>query len=292
MPRSLTPFIVALLLLAPLAVRGDERPLRVLVSVLPLQLPVERVGGAAVRVDVLVGAGQNPHNYEPSPRQMAALADTDLFLGIGVPFEQAWLPRVTAANPQLRVLDGRAGMSLRRSEDDHGHDEGHGHRHAALDPHVWTDPQRVRVLVARLAAVLSDLRPAQAAAFAANAARLDADLAALDLRLQRRLACIEDRRFLVFHPAWGYFAERYGLEQVAIEFEGKEPGARALAAVIDAARAQGMRRVLVQPQFSRHSAAAVAAALQGEVVVADPLAPDLLQNLERVAELIGAGCTP
>ncbi|MFM1891671.1 MAG: hypothetical protein RLZ44_748 [Pseudomonadota bacterium] len=278
--------LLVLLLLSAVALPVAAAPLRVFVSVLPLQTLVARVGGEAVQVEVLVGPGHSPATYEPSPQQMAALAEATLFLRIGVPFEQAWMARIAAANPQLRVVDGRDGMLLRQVADHHGH------AHEALDPHVWTDPQRVRILVARLGDLLSELLPLQAARFRANAARLDAELVALDGELEQILACVQDRRFLVFHPAWGYLAERYGLEQVVIEVEGKEPGAKALAELIERARAQGLRRVLVQPQFSSRGATVVAAALQGQVVVADPLAPDLLANLRRVAQTIAAECAP
>lgn len=271
-----------------------ERPLEVFVSVLPLQQLVERVAGDAAHVQVLVGPGQSPHNYEPTPRQIAGLAHADLLLRIGVPYEDAWLGRITAANPRLRVVDGREGMPLHPGVE-HGH--AHGHDHApghdeAMDPHIWTDPQRLRILVGHLADWLTELRPALGATFHANASRLDNELAELDHSLRATLACLQDRRFLVFHPAWGYFAERYDLEQVSIEVEGKEPNARALAEVIDAARAQGMRRVLVQPQFSRRGATAVATALHGELVVADPLAPDMPETLRQLARLLAAGCAP
>jgi zinc transport system substrate-binding protein len=284
MPRILLSSLVLLHLILPSVLAAA--PLRVFVSVLPLQTLVERVGGEGVAVEVLVGPGHSPATYEPSPQQMAALAEAQVFLRIGVPFERAWMDRIAAANPQLRVVDGRDGMALREVEDHHGHS------HEALDPHVWTDPQRVRILVARLAEVLAELRPAQAERLRANAVRLDAELAELDGELRQTLACVQDRRFLVFHPAWGYLADRYGLEQVVIEVEGKEPGARTLAALIDRARALGLRRVLVQPQFSSRGAAVIAQALDGQLVVADPLAPDLLANLRRVARTIAAGCTP
>ncbi|WP_295437813.1 zinc ABC transporter substrate-binding protein [uncultured Thiodictyon sp.] len=283
-------------------------PLPVFVSVVPLQTFVERIGGDQVRVRSMVAPGQNPHTYEPTPKQVADLAGAVLYVRVGVPLEDAWLPRIRATNPGLRVLDVRDGLALRPNDQvqpapgpegdaDHGdghgdHDDEHGHDHGALDTHVWTSPPLVKSMGAAIRAALSDLRPGQAALFAANDARFAADLDALDAEIRDRLKPLQVRRFLVFHPAWGYYADTYGLTQVAIEFEGKEPGPRALAGLIDAARAAGVRAVLTQPQFSPRAAQQVAAAIGGRVESVDPLSADYFGALRRVTGVIAGGQTP
>ena len=272
-------------------------PLSVFVSVVPLQTFVERIGGDQVRVRPMVQPGQNPHTYEPTPRQVADLAGADLYLGVGMALENAWLPRIRAANPGLRVLDVRDGIPLRSTDSDHripdpgATAEGHsvhedGYDHGALDTHVWTSPPLVKSMGAAIRATLSDLRPGQAALFNANYDRFAADLEALDLEIRARLAPVRVRRFLVFHPAWGYYADTYGLTQMAIEFEGKEPGPRALAGLIEAARSAGVRAVLVQPQFSPRAAQQVAAAIGGRVESVDNLSSDYFGTLRRVTEVI------
>ncbi|NCC27456.1 MAG: ABC transporter substrate-binding protein [Gammaproteobacteria bacterium] len=281
-----------ILLVIPCLARAED-PLTVFVTVAPQETFVSRIGGEHVRVTALVRPGQDPHAFEPTARQIAALADADLYIRIGVGFEDAWMPRLLAANPRMRVLDARDGLEVRRNDKGHGHhDHGHDHAHdhGDFDPHVWTSPARVKIMGARIRDALADLAPEHAADFAANDARFAADLDALDTEIRARLAGVENRRFMVYHPAWGYFAEDYELEQVAIERDGKEPGARALAAMIEQARREGIRVIFVQPQINPASAEQVARSIGGQVAVIDPLSGDYFENLRQVAELIaGAG---
>lgn len=256
--------LLLLLVLSPALL--SAAPLRVFVSVLPQQQIVTRVGGDQVAVSVMVGPGFEPASYEPSPRQIADLATAALYARIGVPFEKAWLARIQAANPTLEIWDMRGQVAQRD------------------DPHVWTDPLLVKAMAARLRDRLSALRPAQAGAFAANYAAYAAELDDLHNELQRQLAPYRGRSFMVFHPAWSYFAARYGLHQLSVEHEGKEPGPRAMQALIEQARALGLTTLFVEPEFHHQSAAAVARGFGGRLVQIDPLAPDLITNLRVVAQ--------
>ena len=284
-------FLFVLLMLPALARAAD--PLTVFVTVVPQETFVSRIGGEHVRVNALVRAGQDPHAYEPTARQIAALAEADLYVRVGVGFEDAWMPRLLAANPRMRVLDAQDGIEVRRKAAGHDHgDPDHGHDHGDVDPHVWTSPARVKIMGARIRDALADLAPEYAADFAANYDRFAADLDALDTEIRARLAGVENRRFMVYHPAWGYFAEDYGLDQVAIEREGKEPGARALTAMIEQARREGIRVIFVQPQLNPSSAEQVARSIGGQVAVIDPLSGDYFENLRRVADLVAGARAP
>jgi len=274
-----------LLLVAPQALAA---PLRVFVSVVPLRCFVERVGGDRVDVRVLVQPGQSPATYEPTPRQMAALGGADLFFRVGVPFERSWMGRIQSLYPRLPVVDLSAGMTLRPlGEAPAGSDQAQGHQHGAgegvADPHVWTSPPRVMAMTRRIADTLARLDPAHEAAYRRRAEQFVTDLRALDAAIRRTLAGRAGQAFLVYHPAWGYFADTYGLRQVAIEVGGHEPGPRTLARVIERARAEDVRVIFVQPQYSRTNAEAVARATGATVVTADPLAEDYLANMRAVA---------
>jgi zinc transport system substrate-binding protein len=287
--------------------------LSVFVSVLPLQTFVDAVGGDRVETRVMVQPGQSPATYDPSPKQIAALSEADLYVRVGVPFEDAWMPRIRSANPDMAVLDLRDGLTLRPMEahvhedgsvhgeashdDDHGHadaehEHDHDHDHDAADPrrsmdaHVWTSPPLVRQMAVAIRDALTRLDPDGAPVYAANQAAFDAELAALDRELSELLAPLERRSFLVYHPAWGYFADAYGLEQVPIEHEGKAPGARRLASLIEQARAADTRVIFVQPQFDQRAAERVATAIGGRGETVNPLAEDYADNLRRVARLI------
>ena len=257
---------------------------RVFVSVMPLAWLVEQVGGQRVEIESLLGPGQNPAVYDPTPRQIARLAEADLFVRVGVPYETGWLPRLRATNPGMRVIDAREGLPLRLLEEHaHGPD---GERGNDVDPHVWTDPLLSVRMAARIRDVLTEIDPEGASGYAANFREVATLLEALDKEIRELLANVSHRKFLVFHPAWGYYAAAYGLQQVAIEQLGKEPGPQALARVIDLARAEELRVILVQRQFSRKSAMAVAEALGARVAVVDPLARDYPDALRQVTAVL------
>jgi zinc transport system substrate-binding protein len=300
--------LLSVLMLASTAV-WSERPLRVFVGVPPLQTFVEVVGGDHVQVRSLVQAGQSPHAFEPTPGQVAALGSADLYVGIGIPFEAAQLPRIRAANPRLRVLDAREGLELRAIEAHDHSDEGEdGHAQGRLqagehspgvqadlnelDPHVWTSPPLAKRIAAQVRDALTELDPTNKGAYEANLASFAARLDDLDREIRARLAPVAKRRFMVYHPAWGYFADTYGLVQVPIEKGGKEPGPRSLTEIVDQARREGVSVIFVQPQSARKLADQVAAAIGGRVVVIDPLSADYEGALLQAAREIAAAGGP
>ncbi len=285
-------FLAALLLLGGAAPAAAGDPLPVFVSILPQKYFVEQVGGGHVAVAVMVAPGASPATYEPKPRQMAALAAAKAYFAVGVPFEAAWLPRIQAANPRMRVVDTAAGIDKRpMAAHAHEGEAGHDHPHDAspqgvLDPHVWLSPPLVKVQARAIRDALVALDPIHRADYDAGLARFEGQIEALDRELRETFADREGMGFMVFHPAWGYFAEAYGLEQIPIEIEGKDPKPAQLQELIETARSRDIRVIFVQPQFSGQSAAAVAAAIGGVVLPADPLAPDWADNLRRQATQI------
>ncbi|MBA1146288.1 zinc ABC transporter substrate-binding protein [Ectothiorhodospiraceae bacterium WFHF3C12] len=255
--------------------------LEVFVSVLPQQTFAQRVGGEHVDVRVLVQPGQSPATYDPSAQQLTALENADVLFRIGVPFERSWVGRIRKAMPELPIVDLSEGLTLRPLTD-HAHDGADG-ADEPIDPHVWTSPPLVMEMTRRIAETLSRLDPAHESEYRRNADAFIGELQGLDAEIRQTLAGGEGRAFLVYHPAWGYFADTYGLRQVAIEAAGREPGPRQLARTIERAREAGVRVIFVQPQFSRTNADAVARAIGARVVSADPLAADYMANMRRVA---------
>jgi zinc transport system substrate-binding protein len=287
----------ALLVVTCARAQAAAEPLPVFVSLLPQKQVVERIGGDAVKVDVLVLPGQSPATYDPTPQQMVALAQAAVYFRIGVPFENTWVPKIRQAHPKLTIVDTRQGIAL-QPMGSHDHDHDHGAKPQAgaaskapvnLDPHIWTSPPLVKQQAATVRDALIALRPAERARFEAGYARYAAELDALDADLRRVLSGKAKRRFMVFHPAWGYLASAYGLEQIPIEIEGKEPSPQALARIIDRAKAEGIRVIFVQKQFSRTAAEQVARAIGGEVVTIDPLAEDFVGNTREVAQALARG---
>jgi zinc transport system substrate-binding protein len=294
--RRMRRYAACLLLALPLALPSSQTlagtPLQVFVSIPPEQTFVERIGGPLIVAESMIRPGVNPHTYEPTPNQIARLASARLYIGIGFPFEKAWAGRIRAVNPSIRFLDAHAGIQL-HVMDEHDHDEEHSdHEHDShngateLDPHIWTSPLLVKQVAHNISRALAELDPDHAQDYAQNLAVFHADLDALDRDIRAELAGLKQRRFMVFHPAWGYFAETYGLVQVPIEKAGKEPGPRRLAALIDQARREDVKTIFVQPQFPKKSAEQVARAIGGHVDVIDNLASDYMENLRRVARAI------
>ncbi len=276
--------VLVVILWGPLVSAQEAGITRVVVSVLPQKTFVERVGGDHVQVVAMVRPGHNPATYHPTPRQISQLASADLYVRTGVPFEEAWMQRFRAVNPGMRVLDARDGGPLRAHEaHDHGGDS---------DPHVWTSPLLVEGMASRIRDELIALAPLHRRDFEENYVAFSAELVELDQEIRTLLADLSTRRFMVFHPAWGYFAEAYDLVQVAIEREGKEAGARGLAALITQATQENVKVIFVQPQFNPRAAEQVARAIGGRVESIDPLAAAYADNLRRVARLIGEANAP
>lgn len=287
MGKRMTRHIVILIAALAIPTPTVAGPLSVFVSVLPQKTFVEKVGGQHVEVHVMVPPGHSPATYAPTPQQISALANAALYVRVGVPFEKAWMARIRAANPHMETLDARTGIDL-RSIERHGHEHDAQTGESERDPHVWTSPPLVSHMARNIRDALTGLDPAHGPDYARNYALFAAELEELDLDVRARLKELPKRKFMVFHPAWGYFADTYGLIQVPIEKEGKEPGARALTALIEQARREQVDVIFVQPQFSRRSASQVASAIGGRVVAIDPLAPDYVENLRNVARQLAA----
>lgn len=266
--------------------------LRIAVSILPQVEFVERIGGDRVEVEALVLPGQSPATYVPTSRQMVRLSRAQVYFRIGVPFEEALLPRIEAVCPNLKVVDTRQGIRLRKMGVDAGaekgvlHEEGDDHRHGDLDPHCWLDPRLVIVQCRIICDELIRLDPEGAAAYRQALEAYSADLKRLHERLTNTLKPLKGQTLLVFHPAFGYFADAYGLTQVAVEAGGKKPGPRRLAETIATVRQHGVKAVFVQAQFDQSSARAIAGAIGGKVVGLDPLARDYIRNMEAMANKI------
>jgi len=286
-------WLAAALLLAA-ALGGTARAaakVKVVVAIPPEAYFARRIGGDRVEVTVLVAPGQSPHTFEPTMRQMARLQSAQLYLSLELPFELKLLPRLQATNPGLTVVNVRKGVKLRRMHPGHGHQaEGAAREHrqgeGQADPHVWLNPLMVKTVAANMCEALARKDPSHADGFRRNLKTFRDELDALNAKVAEILAPVKGKEFLVFHPAFGYFADAYGLREVSIESEGKEPSARELAGIISMAKERGIRAVFVQKQFPEKMGEVIADVLGGVVVPLDPLAYDYPKNLEEMARTV------
>jgi len=255
---------------------GQER-LRVFVSILPQKFIVEQIGREIVDVDVMVQPGASPHTYEPRPQQMVAISRARLYFAIGVQFEKAWLERIASSNPAMKIINTHEGIQ-RMQMLGHDHD-----KEGEPDPHIWLSPPLVLSQARNILAALQKADPSNFELYEANYRRLASKIIDLDSELRKIFKDKKGRSFMVFHPAWGYFARAYGLSQIPIELEGKEPKPAQLKKLIQEARDRNVKIIFLQPQFSARSAEQVAREIGGEVVTVDPLAFDWEANMKEVA---------
>lgn len=248
--------------------------LQVTVSILPQRYFLERIGGKHVSVSVMVLPGESPATYEPSPEQLRSLSEAEAYVSIGVPFENAWLDRIASANREMMMVDTTEGidrMPMGGSGDN-------------PDPHIWLSPRLVKIQARTITEALKELDPEHEATYQANLERFLDDIKALDADIRQSLSDLERRKFMVFHPSWGYFARDYNLEMIAIEVGGQEPSAAELAELIARAKEENIQVIFAQPEFSTKAAETIAEAIDGQVLLIDPLAPDWLSNMREVAD--------
>jgi zinc transport system substrate-binding protein len=261
----------------------------VVVSILPQAYFVDRIGGGAFKATVLVGPGQEPHSYEPTPRQMAELAKAAAWLSIGIDFEKGLKPKVASLYPGLRIVDTTAGIKYRKLEI-HRHEgahEGLAEEEGGPDPHVWLGRQAAKTIAANTRDALSAVDPAGAGRYAANCAALVRDIDSVFDSLAKDLLPMKGSTVFVYHPSFGYFLDEFGIEQEAVELGGKEPTQKALADLVAEAKRDGAKVIFVQAQFPSNAAKTVAKAIGGVVETIDPLAPDWLPNLRRIGAALG-----
>jgi len=294
--RSFSRVLISILLsLATAVISGCAREvppqatgkLVVAVGILPDRWLVEQIGGDHVEAIALVKPGDSAELYQPTDAEVSRLMQSAVYFRTGMPFENGpWLDALTA-NPKIRLADLLAGIRLRPTED-HAHREPLGETPhetpGAGDPHVWLSPRLLKIQARTVAAQLAELDPEHAKDYEWNRADLDARLDQADRTIRKMLEPLRGKAMFVFHPAWGYFADEYGLRQAAIQVKGKEPTDQELTELQELARREGARVIFVQPQFAAGAAEAVARAIGARVETLDDLSPDVIAGLLETAE--------
>jgi zinc transport system substrate-binding protein len=280
------------------------------VSILPQKTFVKEIAGDRANVNVMVMPGASPATYEPKPKQMAQLSDTDIYFSIGVPFERVWLDKFASINKKMKIVHTDEGIKKRMVEkhvhnDDEGEESEHHEEHAEehehedhdhdhekddhggiKDPHVWLDP----ILVIKQVEIITDeLCKADKSScdfYTKNKNKFIRDTELLDSEIHKIFKGKEDVHFMVFHPSWGYFADRYGLHQIPVELEGKEPKPADLRQFVDTVKKLKLNSIFIQPQFSKKAAELIADETGAKVIAVDPLSEDWHDNLVYAAKLI------
>ncbi|MFP4084599.1 MAG: metal ABC transporter solute-binding protein, Zn/Mn family [Desulfonatronovibrio sp.] len=271
------------------SVNGHARDntISVLVSIPPQKYFVEKIGGENVNISVLLPPGSSPHAFEPSPSHMMEIGKADAYMAIGVEYEKTLLPRIESMHPDLAIIHTDHGINkMDMTAHDHAPGNEDGHQHGK-DPHIWLSPELAMIQGMNIYKALVKLYPGQKDRFQENYINFIKELLDLDQAIK---SIFSDSKpgsgFMVFHPSWGYFAREYGLIQIPVETQGKEPRSADLKRLIDIAGQENINTVFVSPQFSQKSAETIAKSIKGKTISIDPLAEDWDQNLLQVAEKI------
>ncbi len=253
------------------------------VSILPLEFFINSLTGDVVDVNVMIPPGASHATYSPTTGQFRKLSESGIYFRIGhLGYEQAWIGRLSDMNPGMRVVNLSEGIELIRGEEiDHGD---HVHE-GGIDPHIWMSPKIMLELLPVIKAAILKEYPEMADEVEKNYASLLSELAALDHEMQTITASLEQKRFMIFHPALTYLARDYGLEQISIERGGKEPSPAALSRIIREAREHEVPVILIQQEFDMRSAELISQESGAALVQINPLAYNWLESMQEIMDI-------
>lgn len=271
--------------------------LKIAVSILPQKYFVEKIGGNLVDVITLVPPGVSPHSFEPKPSQMVELSKCKLYFTIGIDFETAWNDRLTSASKQLSIIPTDSGIAKIISSHEHDdHSEEHEKEHSPgdhkrFDPHIWLSPELVKQQVEIIYNALIVADALHKDIYSSNYQHFLNEIGMLQEEIRRiRNACPQDHGFMIFHPAWAYFAREFNLTEYPIEIDGKEPSPKELVNLVTFAKEKNIKTIFIQPQFSPQTALQIAREIGASTIEVNDLAEDWVDNLLKVAKVTNS-CT-
>jgi len=248
------------------------------VSIPPFAYFVEAVAGDDFKVSIMLPPGADHHIWEPLPAQINALAGSEAFIINGqLGFEQAWMGRFREINPDMKILDLSQNIDLIElsgTEEEEDHNDHEGHLHGGPDPHYWMSPVSAYVIAEDVKNFLTQLNPASAQKYEAGLKALQNNIARVDSTLREELSGALSTTFMIYHPALGYMARDYGLEQISFENEGKSPSPARMKALIDIARDKGINIIFIQAEYELRNAESLAGETGAGLVVINPMNRD------------------
>ncbi len=253
------------------------------VSILPVQYFIDRLTNHELEVNVMVPQGASHGTYSPSARQMQRLSDSGIYFRIGsLGYEQAFIRRLNELNPEMKEVNLSNHVELIRGmpivHGDHVHEGG-------VDPHIWISPAVMLSLLPVIKDALVEVYPEYQETVEANYPALYADVERSHLQMQEITQSISQKRFMIFHPALTYLARDYGMEQVSIEHEGKEPSPGQLSQLIREARAESIPVIFIQEEYDKRNAELVADETGAQIIQINPLSYDWIKEMNDLMEV-------
>ncbi|WP_372752733.1 metal ABC transporter solute-binding protein, Zn/Mn family [Labilibaculum sp.] len=253
------------------------------VSILPEKYFVERIAGDDFKVNVLIPPGASPATYEPTPMQMRDVAKSTAYLKIGyIPFEKVWLNNLVEGAGDIKIFDLSEGIELIQGKEKHGD---HFHE-GGIDPHIWSSLKSAKILSANLLQALISMAPDKKNLYEKNYQKFMSEIDSLNQSAESAFFKKKGMSFMIFHPALSYFARDYGLRQITVELEGKDPSPTHMKNLVEEAKERGIRKVFVQKEFNVENARVIVAEIKGEVVSIDPLSENWLSEMKRIIDIL------
>ena len=262
----------------------DKNDINVItVSILPEKTFVEKIAGDNFKINVLIPPGTSPEAGNLLPSQLKDITHSGIWFQIGhIGFEYSWKDKIQQANPKMKVVDLSEGLNLIKGVDLHNakHNNENG-----IDPHIWLSPRLVKQMAKKIFDELARLKPEKSSEFEGNYLKFVKEIDELDIELTNKLREYKGRKIIVFHPSLSYFARDYGLEQLALEEDGKEPAPQHMVKIVDMAKAENIKVIYIQSEFDRENARVFAEEVNGKIIQISPLEPAWADNLRHIANI-------
>ena len=277
--QKIATFIICALLIVGCTTKSNSDKKTIFVTITPMQSIIEEITAGDFDIEVIVPKGASPETFEPTPKQVTSFSDAEFIFSTGlIDFEKSLVERISG---DAEVVNLSNGIELIAGSCSHGN---HKHKHG-VDPHIWTSPRALRTMVTNAHKAIMAHYP-DSVKYTEATGRLLERIDALDTYCATRIKAEGVEAMMIYHPAYTYYARDYGIEQIAIEHDGKEPSLRQTTALIEKAKEHGVKAILRQPQYSEDKVRAIANDAGAEIITTDPLAEDILGEIERVTEII------
>ncbi|MCL2651429.1 MAG: zinc ABC transporter substrate-binding protein [Candidatus Azobacteroides sp.] len=258
------------------------------VTIEPQRYFVEQLVDSLFEVSTMVPPNISPETYDPSPVQMAKLADSDAYFRIGqIGFELAWMDKIESNNPNLKIFDNSKNiLFISSSKDENNEHSNENHRHSLLDPHIWNSPKQAVILTQNICNALVTLDKKNAEIYRKNLNKLHSKIAETDSIVTALLNKSKSKSFIIYHPALTYLARDYGLTQHCIEMDGKEPTPDQLKQLIKLAREENIKTIFIQQEFDQKNAEIIAKETNSNLVVINPLSYNWNEEMVKIAKAL------
>lgn len=267
----------------------DDGKITVAAGVPPIKGFIDAITQGDMEVVTMIPPGNSPTNYQPSPKELQKFSDAKVYFAMGVPAENSnIIPKAKDLNENIEIVNLAKGVSevypMRNFSEDEDHSHEEDEDHEGEDPHIWLSPKRVIEMIDIIRDKLIEISPENEETYKENAENYKDELSTIDDSIKETLKGVKNQSFIIYHPSFGYFADDYGLNMIAIEESGKEASAKRITEVIDLAKDNNIKFVFYQGEFSSTQAETIAKEIDGEAIKVNPLSEEYIENMKNISE--------